>query len=188
MLKVATSEPTAAGLRVRFLAFLLDYIPILAYVLLLLVAGAVLRGTWPGAMSTLFGGPWTGEAGGFVLVTLPVSLYFALQEASRRQATWGKRRTHLCVTDARGGRLTLPRSFLRTLLKFVPWELAHLCVWQVSYAAQPSSPVYSAGFVLAWALVAANVVSVILDPARRALYDRIAGTAVVRMPAAVPPG
>lgn len=181
-MRVASQEPTAAGLRERLLAFLLDYVPVLAYLLVLVTAGVVLRRAQPAALRAIFGGPWAGEASGFVLVTLPVSFYFALQEASPHQATLGKRRLHLYVVDAEGNRLTLPRSLLRTVLKFVPWELAHLCVWQVSYAARSSSAVYSAGFVLVWLLVAVNALSVVLDPRRRALYDRVAGTAVLRSP------
>ena len=38
----------------------------------------------------------------------------------------------------------------------------------------------TAGFVLVWALVGANVVLLWISPTRQTLYDRFAGTYVVR--------
>ncbi len=47
-------------------------------------------------------GPWVrirAFAVDYLLITLPVSLYFALSETSSRQANWGKARMGLMVTD-----------------------------------------------------------------------------------------
>jgi len=173
-------ERVPAGFWVRILAFAWDYLPIAAYLGLLVGAGVIADRMWQPLANVLFGTPLSGEASGFLLITLPVGLYFALSEASQRQATWGKRRMCLRVTDRAGRRLSHARSLGRTALKFVPWELAHACIWQVSFAADRSSPVYVTGFSLVWLLVAANVVSMLGDPRRRTLYDRIAGTLVVR--------
>ena len=164
----------------RSLAFAWDYLPIAAYLILLVVAGVAAGRMWQPVANVLFGSPLSGEASGFLLITLPVSLYFALSEASPRQATWGKRRMSLRVTDLAGRRVSHARSLGRTALKFAPWELAHACVWQISFAADRSSPVYVAGFSLVWLLVVANVVSMLASRGRQTLYDRIAGTLVVR--------
>jgi len=173
-------ERVPAGFWVRSLAFAWDYLPIAAYLGLLVGAGVVADRMWQPLTDVLFGTPLSGEASGFLLITLPVGLYFALSEASQRQATWGKTRTGLRVTDLAGRRLSSVGSLGRTALKFVPWELAHACIWQISFAAVRSSPVYVAGFSLVWLLVFANVVSMLASPKRQTLYDRIAGTLVVR--------
>ena len=173
-----TQKP--AGFRLRVLAFGYDYAVVAAYLLVLVGIGAASSRLAPAVLSAFFGNPVSGEVSGFLAVTLPVTLYFALSESSPHRATWGKSRVNLAVTDLQGGRLSRPRSLARTALKFIPWELAHACIWQISFAADPSSPVYAIGFILVWLLVGANVVSLVASPARQTLYDRLAGTIVVR--------
>lgn len=170
-----------AGLWVRSLAFALDYLPIASYLAVLVAGGAWLSRFPQPLAQAIFDGPISGEAAGFLLITLPVALYFALLEASPQQATWGKQRMRLRVTDLAGERLGLARSIGRTALKFIPWELAHLCFWQVSFARDPLSPIYVLGFSIVWLMIAANVVSLLLSPTRQTLYDRVAGTMVVRI-------
>lgn len=168
-----------AGLWVRVLAFVVDYLPIAAYLAALVAVGAWLGRSSQPLARVLFGGPVAGEATGFLLITLPVTLYFALFEASSRQATWGKRRTGLMVTDLVGTRLSPLRSIGRTVLKFIPWELAHACIWQISFARDQSSAIYVVGFAIVWLIIGANVVSLLVSPTRQTLYDRVAGTLVV---------
>ena len=107
-----------AGLLIRSGAFALDYLLIAAYLVMIVALGALLRLLAPSVAATLFGGPLIGELSGFLALTLPISLYFVLHEASPAGATWGKRRLGLRVVDAAGGRLGLGRSALRTALKF----------------------------------------------------------------------
>jgi uncharacterized RDD family membrane protein YckC len=175
--------PTAtAGLWPRIAAFLFDYLPIAGYLIVLVGLGSLARLATPGIAAAAFGSPLAGELTGFVTITLPVTLYFALLEASAWQATWGKRRLKLRVTRTDGQRLSRGRSLLRTGLKFVPWELAHFCIWQVRFAGASAPPWISAGFILVWVLVGANVVSLLLSRQHRTLYDRLSGTLVVLSP------
>ncbi len=176
---VPNAAPTPAGLWVRSVAFGFDYVLIAAYLATLVAAGTLVNRLSQPLANALFGNPVSGEASGFLLITVPVSLYFALSEASLRQATWGKRRMGLEVTDLEGRRLSAARSFGRTILKFVPWELAHACIWQISFADDPRSPLYALGFAVVWLAVGANVASLLLSPARQTLYDRLARTLVV---------
>lgn len=169
-----------AGLWVRALAFALDYLPIAAYLTVLVAAGAWLGRSSQSLANAIFGNPVSGEAAGFLLITLPVILYFALFEASARRATWGKQRLGLTVTDLAGARLGPLRSIGRSALKFIPWELAHLCIWQVTFARDSSAPIYVLGFAIVWLAIAANVVSLLISPTCQTLYDRVAGTMVVR--------
>ena len=130
-------------------------------------------------MNRLFSNPISAEMSGFALITLPISLYFALSEASSSRATWGKRKRHLRVTDLAGGRISPARSLSRTALKFTPWELAHACIWQITFAADKTLPIYMVGFALVWLLVVANVISLLISPKHQTLYDWAAGTLVV---------
>lgn len=173
------NAPTA-GLWPRVLAFAVDYLPISAYLVALVVIALVARVAAPGMVSVLFGNPLSGELTGFVLITLPVTLYFALLESSAWQATWGKRRLGLRVTRTDGQRLSRGRSLGRTALKFVPWELAHACIWQVSFAGPRPSPLIFAGFALVWLLVGANLASLVASRKHQTIYDWLSGALVVR--------
>lgn len=170
-----------AGLWPRLLAFALDYLILGGYLLLLLWVGVSLIGAFPGFSERISANPLLGQLVGFTSLTLPVSLYFALSEASARQATWGKRRLQLQVSDTAGARLSLPRALLRTALKFVPWELAHTSIWQLSASSGEPPPLVMAGFILVWVLVGANLLAVLLTPRRQALYDLLAGTQVTQL-------
>ncbi len=63
---------------------------------------------------------------GFVLLVLPVGLYLYASEASARQATIGKRVMGLRVVSADDlGRPSRSRIIIRTVVKLLPWEVAH---------------------------------------------------------------
>ena len=125
-----------------------------------------------------------GHLTSFSLVTLPVTLYFALFEASAWQATWGKRTLGLRVVGTDGTHLSVAHALGRTALKFVPWELTHTLIWQVRFAPSAASPLITAGFVLVWLLIGANGVSLWLNKTHQTLYGQLAGTCVVTKPEA----
>jgi uncharacterized RDD family membrane protein YckC len=177
---VTNDRRTAAGIWDRSLAFASDYLMIAAYLAMIVAGGAALMRFSPAISNALFGGPVVGQITGFLLITLPVTLYFALSDASAFQATWGKRRMRLKVVDCGGRPLRRTRSVGRTALKFVPWELAHTCIWQVSFAADQSDSVYMIGFSVVWLLVGVNVLSLLVSPTKQTIYDRLAGTLVQR--------
>ena len=181
------AEPIAAqrhaGLRPRMLAFALDYLVIAAYALGLagvsLLAGARLP-------RSLWATPASRDAVAFVTVVLPVILYFALQEGSARQATWGKRRLGLRVTGLDGGQLSLGRALVRSGAKFLPWQIAHTCLfhipgWPLAPAAPPAWVL--AGFGLVWLLVITYLALLGFSRSHRTPYDRLAGSQVIPLPA-----
>jgi uncharacterized RDD family membrane protein YckC len=169
-----------AGFGARLTAFGFDYLPILAYLSALVAVGSLVGRAYPDAVAAAFGRPITAQAIGFLVVTLPVGLYFALSEASPRQATWGKRRRGLRVVGPHGARLGIGRSAARTALKFVPWELAHAGVWGLTLAGD--DPAAFALVLLGAAWVGVGVNGVAIAWRRRAVYDVLSGTAVVRGP------
>lgn len=166
-----------AGLKVRLTAFALDYIVIAAWLALIVALGSVVNAVSPLAQR-MFAHPLSGQTTGFLLVTLPVSLYFAVFESSAWQATWGKRMKNLRVIRTDGSKLSRSRAISRTALKFTPWELAHTCIWQIN-SATVSSAIVIAGFALVWVLVGANVIGLLTSRTHQTLYDRIARTFVV---------
>jgi uncharacterized RDD family membrane protein YckC len=171
------------NLRLRTAAFLLDYLVIAAYIIVL-IAVSVLLGFGPlrQTFQVLFANPNSSEISAFLLLVLPVILYFALFESSAWQATWGKRKVGLRVTNTHGERLSLARSLVRSLIKFLSWELTHACIWRIPgwpFNPQTPSPIISAGLILVWVIVGAYVISLLMSKKHQALYDMIAGSYVV---------
>ncbi len=172
-----------ANLRLRIAAFLLDYLVIAVYIIVL-IAVSVLLGFGPlrQTFQGLFANPNSSEISAFLLLVLPVILYFALFESSSWQATWGKRKVGLRVINTHGERLSFGRSLVRSVIKFLPWELAHACIWRIPgwpFNPQTPSPIIEAGLVLVWVIVGAYVVSLLMSKKHQTLYDMIAGSYVV---------
>lgn len=176
-----------ANLRLRFVAFLLDYLVISAYLVFLVVVGLLIRASpLSDAFGSLFANPVSAEVTAFVLLVLPVILYFALFEASAWQASPGKRKMGLQVTDGHGALLSFLRSLARSALKFIPWELTHLCLWNIPgwpLNATTVPPLIVVGLVLVWVIVAAYAITLLVSRTHQTLYDRIAGAYVVLSPA-----
>lgn len=84
---------TLANLRIRTLAFLLDFVLIALYIGVLIIVGVTLGfGLFSGVFLSLFAYPTSSEITVFLLFVVPVLLYFALLECSPWQAIWGKRK------------------------------------------------------------------------------------------------
>lgn len=168
-----------AGLSRRIAAFGLDYLLMLAYIALLVAISLIVIG-WPPKGPFL--SPERYDLRAFLVLVLPVILYFALMEASARQATWGKRRMGLKVVSTGGARLSLGRSLVRSAAKFVPWQIAHTCLFQLKgmeYGYATNLSLVDAGFLVAMGLVAAYLVT-LARPPHRTPYDRLAGSLVTR--------
>ena len=172
------SDTLASGAR-RVFAFMVDYV-----VLALYAAGlSVIVFTFASdvnAPPSDFAGKLHGHAIAFATLTLPVVLYFALLEASRLRGTLGKRLLGLSVEARTGGGLGLARSLLRSTMKFLPWEVAHIAIWYVPQRPflDPMPTTNLAISVGAMAVAASYLISVFLW--RRAPYDHVAGSIVKR--------
>ena len=67
----------------------------------------------------------------YVLLTIsiPVWLYFAIQECSLKKATLGKRLVSLeVINSVTTNKINFTQSISRTILKLLPWEIAHIGV------------------------------------------------------------
>jgi uncharacterized RDD family membrane protein YckC len=166
--------------RRRLAAFAWDYLVIAAYALVLSAISSLIWSRLSGRIPGGEGNPWLYDLLAFTTLVLPVILYFAFSEASRAQATWGKRRTGLRVVSLEGTRLTISRSLLRSALKFLPWQIAHTSLfhipgWPMAPETVPASA--TAGFIVSFALVAVYLVTLARADGRTA-YDRAAGSRV----------
>ena len=79
---------------------------------------------------------------GFVTMTLPFTLYFALCESSRWRASIGKRIVGLGVFRRSGEQLSFARALLRNASKFAPWEFGHTLAQQATFAGDGGFPVW----------------------------------------------
>lgn len=162
----------------RLTAFGVDYLLILLYMGLLAASSFIVAPTLA-RLDT----PWRAQLLGFVALTLPVTLYFAVSEGVAG-ATIGKRVFGLVVTDLSGAPLSLEQSIIRSAVKFVPWELGHTAVhrlvfWTTEGEPLPSWQVGFLGIFYALSLLlAAWFTFSLFSGERRTLYDRIAGSCV----------
>lgn len=83
-----------APFKTRIYAFLLDYLIIVLYGIF--VVGTISFVFRPFITPLLSSSSIMAELTGFLLITLPVSLYFILCERSRWQGTWGKKNGYSC--------------------------------------------------------------------------------------------
>lgn len=159
----------------RLIAFLFDFLTIVGYILVLLGIGVGI--TTLIGKSSLLASPIATNILAEVVLVLPVILYFAIQESSPQQATWGKRRAKIKVTTVYGARIIFWRSLLRSAIKFFPWQLAHICVIYIWFGNE--SITFLFGALVSQGLVIIYIVSLLLNKKHRTLYDWIAGTCVV---------
>ncbi len=160
----------------RLLAFLIDYALVVMYAILLLgVTMLVLQGNAPKTPS-----PIQGQLIGFATLTLPVFLYFFLSEQGKHKGTLGKRWLKIYVVTTSSDSNFKP-VFLRNLLKFLPWELAHTGVhWMVYYTELGTTPPLWVWVVLIvpQVVVVSYSISLLMYKGVGSFYDQLAGTSV----------
>jgi len=181
-LKSSSSLPEYPGLGERVLAFGYDYLIIFAYLILLGIATVIgMQFASSEAWSLFFEDPFRADLIAFLVTVLPVSLYFAVSESSSAQATWGKRKRGLILVDTHGNRLSLGRALARSILKFLPWQIAHTSLfnipgWPLSTGEMPFW--VTVGLASMWILVGIYVVTLIVSKQNQTLYDRLSGVQV----------
>jgi uncharacterized RDD family membrane protein YckC len=167
----------------RIKAFGFDYLLILGYLAVLAGVGTWLTlGPAGDRWTLLMSDPSRADLVAFLTLVLPVILYFALSEASDVGATAGKRRIGLRVVGPGGTRLRLPRSLVRSGLKFLPWQMAHTAMFHIpGFPMSPGEPPAWSPVILSmvWLLVALYLLGLTPIFGRRTLYDRLAGSTVV---------
>ncbi len=126
-------------------------------------------------------------------VSLPIWFYFSGYESSPWQATPGKRWLGIRVNSIGGRPVTFVRAFVRTVVKLLPFEIAHICValpvnpfvdaitGELTIPALDSMhPASLAGLLVALLLFGVMLFTAVLHPDGRGAHDFAAGTFVVR--------
>jgi len=124
---------------------------------------------------------WKTEVYTLLTISLPTWLYFGLCEISPWQATVGKRVLKLQTLDkASYYRITLAQTIIRTIIKMLPWEIAHLTnnlpmpIWY------DPNPGFRIGFVLIPLLATIYLTLILITKNKQCLHDLIANTIVIR--------
>lgn len=169
-----------AGFWQRTGAFAFDYVVILLYLAAITLL-VWLVNSLTGVNEWLFADRIRAQISAFLIVTLPVTLYFAFSESSTRQASWGKHRMRLKVIDNKGNRISIWRSLARTLLKFIPWEFTHTLIWEIGFHIDPNATWITIGFILVYGLIGLNIASLVLTKTHQTLYDLLSGTRVEKL-------
>jgi len=167
-----------AGFWIRAGALALDYIIVLGYLLGLTLLSLLINRLFS-INNWLFADRIRAQLVTFLLVTLPITLYFAISESSIRQGTWGKQRLKLKVADRSGNPIGFWRALGRTVLKFLPWEISHTLIWQIYFSPQKDSIWINYGFVLVYLLIGVNLISLKLTTTRQTLYDILTSTYIL---------
>ncbi len=122
----------------RLLAFAVDWLVVVLW-------GGALFGV---VMIATGGGPprpenaWKAQGLGFLTMTVPVTLYFALCENSAMRGSVGKRVLRLVVARENGERLSFGSALLRNAVKFVPWECGHTVAQQAAFSGEGGFPMW----------------------------------------------
>ena len=174
-----------AGFSKRLKAFAFDYLIIIAYIVVLFGVnfGIILAGGRFEEVSPLFASSAAKDALAFLTLVLPVILYFTLQESSTNQGTWGKKKAGIRVIDTDGVTLTRWRAFVRSLIKFLPWQIAHtsLFYWEGwPFAPAEPAPMVIVGFGLAYLLVGIYILTALISEKNQTPYDWVVGSFVVK--------
>lgn len=168
---------TYAPFKKRIYAFLLDCLVITVYGIF--VVGTISFVFRPYIEPLFSSSPVTAELTGFFMITLPVSFYFILCDCSKSQGTLGKRKMDIRVVDGFGQRIGIRRSVVRTVIKFLPWEVAHFGIWQLMF---PSTLSDMTVLIILYAVNLAILIYLIIpltNKKKKNVYDWVAGTEVV---------
>lgn len=159
----------------RMAAGLIDNTLIIGWAGLAAIVSLSLGG---GAMTT----KWLGYLIALSTLTLPVVAVFSFLESTGRHATPGKRLLGLEVAGI-GVTPAFPRLLCRNLLKFLPWELAHIGIWLTPgqpFVEMPSAIGWT--FIFAGELLALVWLAGLFIGTGRPVHDRLAETCVIRQP------
>ncbi|MDG5786793.1 RDD family protein [Evansella sp. AB-P1] len=162
----------------RLKAFLFDYIIILCYLIILFFINIFL---FPSLQEFFTGSIIVAQLTGFIMVTLPVSIYFIITDSSIVGQSFGKRRTGIRIINKNGAPLSIIHVTFRTILKFLPWELSHFLVYRLIYLGESQVPTryYIIGGII-YGLIFTYIFTAIFTKKKQALYDIIAKTEVIK--------
>ena len=169
-----------ASLRQLIIGFAFDFLILSGYLVILAAIFLPLTfGPMRSQMTALASTPLRLNLLAFCTTILPFTLYFSLQESSPAQATWGKSKAGIRVATLKGERVKFWRTLLRSVAKFLPWQIAHTCIFFIPNNL-PQPGWVMAGLVLAQVWVVIYLLVLWLNKTHRTPYDWIARTEVIQ--------
>ena len=147
-----------------------------------LLAQGVVLASLPDMWNEFLRNPVRADLIAFMTTVFPVSVYFAWQESSVRQASWGKSKRGLIVESKQGQRVSFFLALGRSLCKLLPWQIAHTSLFNIpGWPTNPSAPPswVMVGLSLVWIIVGVYALSILISKEKLALYDRLLGIRVV---------
>lgn len=157
----------------RILAFGFDYFVIISYaIILFLLSNFLLK-------DINFNSLFYNQLLSFSTLTLPVFLYFYFSEKSYRKATFGKRllKIKVCAFDTN----KRDNIFLRNFVKFLPWEIAHIGVYQIYYFENNNleSPLYVwILLIVPQIIVLIYFINILKSKGKSSFYDKISNVEI----------
>lgn len=163
----------------RFKAFIIDYIIIFVYLVILFILSVFL---FPSLQKIFSGSLIVAQFTGFLLVTFPVSLYFIISDSVIGGQSIGKRKMGIRVVNEKGTALSVLHITLRTILKFLPWELSHYLIYRLGYIGDKEVPLdyYIMGGII-YVLIITYILTAIFTKKKQSLYDIISKTQVIKV-------
>src|SRR5690625_1402500 len=166
-----------APFKKRIYAFLIDYLLIALYGII--VVGTISIVCRPYVEPLFSSSPVTAQLTGFFMTTLPVSLYFILCEWSKWQGTFGKRKMGIRVVDNIGQRIGLRHSTVRTVIKFLPWEVAHFGIWRLMLPSNIPEMTVLIILIAVYLAILVYLITPFTNKEKKNVYDWVAGTKVI---------
>lgn len=157
---------------------MIDYILILAYLVVLFMINVFL---FPGLQEFFKGSLVVAQFTGFLMVTLPVSLYFIISDSKIGGQSFGKRKSGVKVVGKNGEAVSLLKMTFRTIIKFLPWELSHFLVYRLVHVGDEVPFTYILIGGLIYALMFAYIFTCLFTKKKQSLYDILAKTYVVKV-------
>ena len=118
----------------------------------------------------------------FLTVSIPIWLYFILQERTPRGATIGKRLLGLALYSENGEKAQLNQIITRTIIKLLPWEIFHLTFMLPTPILNDPNAGFRPGFIVGFLVLMLFVLVLIHPPQRQSVHDLIARTVVEKRP------
>ena len=162
----------------RLKAFLIDYLVIVLYLACIVMIAIV----FPFVQNLFIQSYILAQFIGFIIVTLPVSIYFIFYDSILGKQSLGKKRVKIKVVNKEGLPLSIMQAICRTILKFLPWELAHFLIYRLVDAGSDPMPFYIYFFgALVYGLIIVYVLMSIFTKRKQSLYDFLSKTYVIRV-------
>ena len=161
----------------RILASTIDYAIITGYAGILFLCINIISSIFNLKLSE---NPVIGQFIGFMTLTLPVITYSYLTEKSDWRGTIGKRLQKVVVLTNQN---EISKSILlRSILKYLPWEIAHTGVhWIVYYSSNSiETPLWVwVVLILPQIISVVYFISIVVSRGESSIYDRISMTRII---------